>query len=329
VPRTLFFPTAARRPAESVAFFTQPIPEPYRVPDPPLPWPPVQPQGSSSPQPAPQDTETIAKKSSNPLGDLWMLWSQNDASSFGGDLADGRKFVDSFKFQPVMPFPIFGGDWNLIVRPVFQLQSLPLDKEVGDLFGFGRDTIIGDPDLSQIVANPFGRTTGLGDTVLLTLMGPNVLDGVVWGVGASQIFPTASESILGQDKWQAGPAFLIARMAPNPGGFNVGALAQHWWSYAGEDNAIRPATNQSNIQYFINYRLGATSLIGMSPNVTIDWKNDNVTFPIGIGYSTITFMGKLPVRIVTEFQYSVIKPDNIGQEFNLRLMFIPIIPRPF
>ena len=90
MPRTLFFPTAARRPAESVAFFTQPIPEPYRVPDPPLPWPPGPPQGSSSPQPSGGDSlELLAKKSSNPISDVWMLWSQNDASSFNGDLSAG------------------------------------------------------------------------------------------------------------------------------------------------------------------------------------------------------------------------------------------------
>ncbi len=235
-------------------------------------------------------------------------------------------FVNSFKFQPVMPFPLAGGKWNLIVRPVFQFQSLPLDDELGELFGFSQDTINRRPQSSGNRRESFREDQWPGRHRPADNSGSQQVGRLVWGLGASQIFPTATESILGQDKWQAGPAVLIARMAPNLGGFNVGVLAQQWWSYAGDDD--RPATNQTNIQYFINYRLNAIDLIGMSPNVTIDWKTDNVTFPIGIGYSTIKRIGKLPVRLAFEFQYSVVKPDNIGQEFNFRFMFIPIIPSP-
>lgn len=283
--------------------------------------------------PSAADLERIAKMTSNPLGAAWMLWFQNDTTELRGDLVPGGEILNTTRFQPVMSFPIDVRDqeWNLIVRPVIQYQSAPLDSQVGQLFGTSPETIVADPDLGQIAATAWDdRTNGFGDTALLTLVGPNRLDGFIWGVGASQIFPTAEEDVLGQGKWQAGPAVLFARLAPKPGGFNFGALAQHWWSYAGDSD--REATSQTDIQYFINYRLSATELVGMSPNIRIDWTQDSdnkLTLPIGLGYSNVVKLGPLPVRIALEAQYSVIAPDNVGSDWNVRLLFIPVIPNPF
>ncbi|HYN77083.1 MAG TPA: hypothetical protein VES73_04735, partial [Lamprocystis sp. (in: g-proteobacteria)] len=187
--------------------------------------------------PSAADLEQIAKMTSNPLGAAWMLWLQNDTAEQRGDLVPGGKILNSTKFQPVMSFPIDVGkdEWNLIVRPVIQCQSVPLDSQVGQIFGTSPEAIVADPELGRIAATAWdSRTSGLGDTALLTLVAPNRLDGFSWGIGASQIFPTAEQDVLGQGKWQAGPAVLLAKLAPKPGGFNVGALAQHWWSYAGD-----------------------------------------------------------------------------------------------
>ncbi|HSO81676.1 hypothetical protein [Thiocapsa sp.] len=283
--------------------------------------------------PSAADLERIAKMTSNPLGAAWMLWWQNDLTEVRGDLVPGGELVNTTRFQPVMSFPLDpnGADWNLIVRPVIQYQSVPLDADVGRLLSASPETITSEPELSRILPTAWDdRTNGFGDTALLTLVGPNRLDGFIWGVGASQIFPTAERDVLGQGKWQAGPAFLAAKLAPKPGGFNIGALAQHWWSYAGDSD--RAATNQTDIQYFINYRLSGTQLIGMSPNITIDWTADSgnqLTLPVGLGYSNVYKIGPLPVRVAIEAQYSLIAPDNVGRDWNLRLLFIPVIPNPF
>ena len=250
-----------------------------------------------------EEQERVAKKSSNPLSDLWLLVSQNDYSNFGGDLSDDRK-VNSYKFQPVMSFGLNNGANNLIIRPVIQYQSFP--------------------------TGPGNRESGFGDTILLTLYGPNRLDGLIYGFGVTQIWPTAGKDALGFEKWAVGPAALIAKLAPKPGGFNMGVLPQHWWSYAGEDG--REDVSRTDLQYFLNYRWGPKRLIGTTSNITIDWKADKdnaLTVPIGIGFSNIYFFGKLPIRAVLEIQYSVIKPDDFGAEWNLRLLIIPIIPRLF
>jgi len=134
------------------------------------------------------DLELLAKKAANPLSDLWLLWSQNDTSFLQGDLLPEDKILNSYKFQPIMPVPLFGGTWNFLIRPIIQVQSVPLDSDAGKLFGVNGDTIVEDEDLAKIAGDPFGRTTGLGDSVLLTLLGPNKVDGVVWGGGSQPDF---------------------------------------------------------------------------------------------------------------------------------------------
>ncbi|WP_373507093.1 hypothetical protein [Thiocapsa sp.] len=70
----------------------------------------------------------------------------------------------------------------------------------------------------------------------------------------------------------------------------------------------------------------------MSPNITIDWTADSgnqLTLPVGLGYSNVYKIGPLPIRVAIEAQYSLIAPDNVGRDWNLRLLFIPVIPNPF
>lgn len=276
----------------------------------------------------------LAKKSINPLSDLWLLWIQYDATRFKGDLLNDDEWLHSIKFQPVMSFPIFNGDWNFIMRPVIQYNSVPLKKEAGSLLNASQEQIFNDTALANIARNPFGRTTGFGDTGLLTIVGPNKLDGDVSGFGLTQILPTAEEDVLGQGMWQAGPAFLWVHIAPEAGkglkSLNYGFLAQHWWSYAGDHD--RSDTNQSDLQYFINYRLTDTKMIGMSPNIRIDWNGDSnnrYSIPVGLGYTDILMLGKLPIRFGVEAQYYLHQPDTMGSEWNFRIIVAPIIPQFF
>lgn len=264
----------------------------------------------------PAEMEKIAKMTANPVGAAWMFWMQYDNTQLRGDKFNGT--VSRTTFQPVMSFPLTlnNQDWNFIVRPVIQYYNTP---DLGNLRYRSNGSF-----------TAHGRASGMGDTGLLTLLGPNKEDGFVWGVGATQLFDTAENEFQGQGRYQAGPALLLAKLAKHPGGTNIGILAQHWWS--ADNNNDRKETNHTDIQYFINYRLSATELIGMSPDITIDWKKDpgdRLTFPVGLGYSNVVKLGKLPVRFAAELQYSVISPDDVGSRWNLKFMFIPVIPSPF
>ena len=281
------------------------------------------------------EAELLAKKASNPLADVWLLWTQNDFSQLGGDLVPEREYLNTLTFQPLLSFPLFGGDWNLILRPVMQLIRAPVNDDVGELIGFDQNQIRNDSRLAGIASEAFdGSTWGFGDMALFSLIGPNRNDGFIWGVGPTTLLPTASEDFLGTEKFSIGPVVLAARLAPKARCltcWNLGILWQNWFSIAGDDD--REDVARSNIQYFINYRLSATELIGMAPNIIIDWKADSIaddglTIPIGIGYNRMDFFGRLPIRWGFEFQIPVVKPDNANVDWNIRLYFIPIMKRP-
>ena len=265
------------------------------------------------------ELEELAQKTANPISDAWLLITQNDFTVLDGDGVNSQN-LNVFSFRPVLSFPMLDDSWNLLVRPVVPIISAPLDEDSLD------DDFTGDP--------LDGRTTGLGDTVLLTIAGPNRDDGIIWGLGTSFIFPTASEDVLGAEKWSAGPAGLWARLGSESGGlglnnWNIGFLPQHWWSYGGDSD--RDAFSQTDIQYFINWRQNSTRLIGMTPNIRINWKesgSDKYSVPIGLGSIDIFRWGKVPVRWGVELQYYVMQPDPIAPEWNFRFFFAPIAPNP-
>lgn len=140
---------------------------------------------------------------------------------------------------------------------------------------------------------------------------------------------------MGQEKWQAGPSALVARLGNSSGdlgleSWNLGILAQHWWDYGGSSK--RSHTNQFDIQYFINWKQNATQLIGMTPNIQVDWTasgEDRFSIPVGLGTIGFFRVGKTPVRWGVELQHYVHQPDPVGPEWNLKLFIAPVKGNPF
>ena len=254
------------------------------------------------------DLAELDRKLNNPLTSIWSMTLQNNTSINSGDAVDGDETANTLFFQPFMPFEV-GEDSQamLTFRPVFPLVTQPV--------------LEGDPLESS------GHETGFGDIQLLALAGPNTGEGLVWGAGATFAFPTASDDVLGQGKYQAGPAVMIFNIGKP---WVYGVLAQHWESYAGDDD--RNDTSRTEVQYTIRYALPNAMSIGMGPTITYDWEaeSDNaLTFPVGLGITKTTRWGKMPVKLRAELHYSVIKPDDYGSEWNFRIQVTPIINNPF
>jgi hypothetical protein len=248
----------------------------------------------------------INRKLDNPLTKIWSLTLQENYSLLDGDRVDGTETQNTLFFQPAMPFQI--GDTTLIVRPVFPLVTNPtVDPETGQLDG---------------------HTTGYGDTQIFAVIGPSREDGLVWGVGPTFKFPTAGSDELGSGKYQVGPSFLVFHLSKK---WTKGVLVQHWWSVAGSDS--RPDISRTDMQYIIRKQIRSRAMsIGMGPTVVVDWKadsDDRLTLPIGLGVTkTVRWWGR-PVKLRFEPQYSVIRPDDVGAEWNFRIQITPVIPNPF
>jgi len=70
----------------------------------------------------------------------------------------------------------------------------------------------------------------------------------------------------------------------------------------------------------------------MGPTISINWEaeeGNRVTFPIGLGITKTIRLGGTPIKMRIEPQYSIIKPDDYGTEWNIRFQFTPVINRPF
>ncbi len=89
----------------------------------------------------------------------------------------------------------------------------------------------------------------------------------------------------------------------------------------------------TDIQYFVNWRMNANQLIGMIPNIRIDWEadeGDRLSFPVGLGTIGLFKIGKVPIRWGIEGQYDAIQGnDDVTPEWNLKVFFSPVILNPF
>jgi hypothetical protein len=211
----------------------------------------------------------------------------------------------NLQFQPVLPLALTD-NWNLITRPVFQvLNSTPYVNESGN----------------------FHRVTGFGDTILATLLSPSPKLAGPWllALGPSYIFPTASNSRLGQNKWQIGPAGVFGYLGNK---WLAGVFPQQWFSIGGPGSQT---ISQMNIQYFFQYFPGGGWSIGTSPNMLVNWyankSGNEITFPIGLQIAKVIKLGPLPVKFAVQGQSMPVHPDEFGQKWNLQFAVTPVIPK--
>ena len=254
------------------------------------------------------DLSEIDRKLNNPLTDLWSLTFQENYSLIRGDGIEDT-YSNTFFFQPALPVPV-GKDKDkiFIARPVFPFVRTP----------------VVNPGQAGTVDR---HESGFGDMQVFALMGPAVEQGLVRGIGATFVLPTASRDELGAGKWQAGPA-LMWFYAGKP--WVYGIVLQHWWSFAGDDD--RSHVNRTELQYILRHSFAGGWSLGMGPNIVYDWTadpDDRLTLPIGLGITKTIRIGKTPVKFRFEPQYSIVKPDSAGTEWNFRIQIAPVIRSPF
>ena len=253
--------------------------------------------------------DEIDRRLNNPLADIWSLTFQNNTGIHEGDAVDGSEYSNNLFFQPFMPFELGASTSTMLtLRPVFPLVTQPVFEAE-------------DPNRSV------GHTTGFGDLQILGLAGPNRGEGLIWGAGATLKLPTAGNDLLGQGKYQAGPAAMLFYLGKPWVG---GVLIQHWSSFAGDDE--RADTSRTDVQYIIRRSIPGAMSIGMGPTISIDWEADSdnrLTLPVGLGITKTTRIKNMPVKLRAEVHYSIIAPDDYGSTWNLRLQITPVIKSPF
>jgi hypothetical protein len=264
--------------------------------------------------------EEIAEAINNPLSYLYLLWVQNDTMWFSGDALDkldeDDKVMNTTLIQPIMPIQLTE-NWKAIFRPIIPINSFDTIS--------GLDVIESEEEDPTLVAD-FDRETGLGDIVLWTAFSNQYKPPNVFGFGPTVMMDTASDDSLGTGKWSAGPMALAFHIGDK---WIYGAVAQHWWSFAGDDD--RDSVNLTDVQYVLRYRVTPMTNIGFGPNIRINWDADSDnkwSVPVGLGADTLVKLGPLPAKIGFEAYHYVEKPDDFGPEWQIRFLFVPVIPSP-
>jgi hypothetical protein len=238
----------------------------------------------------------LQKATQNPISSLISVPLQSN-TNFGVGPLDRTQNV--LNIQPVIPVQV-SKKWNLITRTIAPL--------------------IYQPDVTQ---RNLG-VMGLGDINPTFFLSPAKPGKLIWGVGPTFILPTATNRVLGQGKWSAGPS-VVALV--QPGHWTVGALVNNVWNFAGESD--RRAVNQMLLQYFINYNLKKGWFAVLAPIVTANWKasRGNVwTVPFGGGIGRIMKFGPQPVNLSVQFYGNAKYPAGTSP-WSMRMQLSFLFPK--
>jgi hypothetical protein len=236
----------------------------------------------------------LAQKLANPVADLISVPIQSNID-FGVGAGDGT--VWRTNIQPVIPFSI-SEDWNVISRTILPV----VDQEGLAAAGDSLDA------------------SGLGDITQSFFFSPKE-SSPIWGVGPVLLIPSATDDLLGGEKWGIGPTAVVLKQE---GPWTFGALANHLWDVAGDDS--RAGVNATFLQPFVSYITPTKTTFTINTETTYDWQNDQWIVPANLVVSQLFKIGEQPVQAFVGARYYVETPNG-GPEWGLRFGLTFLFPK--
>ena len=221
-------------------------------------------------QPEAQGADAAAQ-ANNPLANMTALNFQN---YYIGELTDTDENANQFVVRYAKPFSIGESQW--LMRASLPLNTFPAAG--------------GDHD------------TGLGDlNVFAAYLFDTGNPAVSFGFGPQMTFPTATENLLGSEKWSAGFANVLFDGRNKK--FQYGYLLTWQHSFAGDD--ARADVNLGAFQPFAFYQLGDGYYLRGAPIMSYNFENDNYSVPLGLGIGKVIKRENTVFNFFVEPQYSV------------------------
>ena len=249
----------------------------------------------NEPKPAADDAAAIAKKLANPIGALISVPFQNNMDIGIGDYNGSR---NTMNFQPIVPFRL-NAKYSLITRYIV-------------------------PVIAQYnITGEGNRESGLSDALVSGWLSNAVVkNGVVWGVGAAFLIPTATNDFLGTKKFGAGPT-IIALQQKN--GWTYGVLMNQIWSVAGDEE--RADVNQMYLQPFLTYNWKSGAGLTVNSETTLNWETNTTNGFINIMAGGLTKFGKQLVQLQVGPRIHVAAPEGSKSKFGVRTAMIFVFPK--
>ena len=238
----------------------------------------------------------LAKKLSNPIASLISVPFQLNYDHGYGP-RDGDK--TTLNIQPVIPISL-NADWNLISRTI-----LPVTYQ-------------------DNIAGPSGSQFGLGDVVQSFFLSPSkpTDGGLIGGAGPVFLVPTATDDLLGGEKWGAGPTIVALKQ---DGPWTYGVLANHIWSFAGNED--RNDISNTFLQPFLSYTTPTAWTFALNTESTYDWKAKEWSVPINLTVSKLVKVNEQPISLTAGLRYWAAAPDNGPEGLGVRLGLTFLFPK--
>jgi len=252
---------------------------------------------SAAPALADEPEYNLAMQLANPVAALISVPLQLNYASDIGPVDEGDRWL--LNLQPVIPFDL-SPRWNLISRTI-----LPVVQQ-------------------QDIFPGAGDQTGLGDTVQSFFLSPKAptANGWIWGAGPVLLLPTGSDDLLTRDKWGAGPTIVLLKQA---NGWTRGLLANHIWSFAGEDD--RDDVNATFLQPFLTYTTPTSWSYTLTAESTYDWDSEEWAVPVNLNVTKLTRVGTQLLSVGGGVRYWVNDTTNGPSGFGFRLSLTLLFPR--
>ena len=168
------------------------------------------------------------------------------------------------------------------------------------------------------------RVTAFGDTVLAFALSPSpkLVGNWLLAAGPSFIFPSATNSLIGQNNWQVGPAAAVGYQGKD---FITYVFPQQWFSVGGDG---RKTSHMLLYYAFVHVYPNGWS-VGTNPSMAVDWeaaRGNKLAFPVGLQVGKLRKLGPMPVKFDLQAQYYAVRPQIYGPKWNLQLQITPILP---
>ena len=235
----------------------------------------------------------LAKEEQNPLSTMTQLGLKY--FSYSGAGVNGKQDPKLLNLFISMPYK-WNKDWDLITQTNVSFAS----------WKYGPQNLSGAGNLQmQMYFSPRNSS-------------------FIWGVGPMFQFPTASNPLLDNGQFAAGPTFAAVRKQ----GRWVNAIqGYHLWKLGGSND--HPAMNYSMVQLAVNYNLKNGWAVSLGSGIIIDWTikpGEKTTVPLSFSIGrTITprRRGAQPLSWNVGAAYTAIRPTAAPKwQYKFQITFL-------